>query len=264
MLSILCLEIPRSTDANALEVTSKMSTNDRIPKFQPLICTSCEQPIRSSIFSKAEVLNDALSSIHSKEELICESCYRKKSQQKSNSLDSSYTKMHIHCILPEIAKSNTSQETGSCPRVAKLEDQDPPGNLFQFRSTGESSHGFKLRKSIGTLAEAKAKAMQGSRDLSLRTFEDIQSKCEEGGGGAGPSLQATLGVEEEEQADDKVPILLQYYFQKYPFGNVHMALRLGPLLIENGQPQYVIQNSSSDSKQVLMLQDQRWCGNQYP
>jgi hypothetical protein len=41
----------------------------------------------------------------------------------------------------------------------------------------------------------------------------------------------------EEEADKDIPFLFRPYTEKYPFGNVHMALRIGPLIIENGVSQ---------------------------
>lgn len=44
-------------------------------------------------------------------------------------------------------------------------------------------------------------------------------------------------VFEEAEADKDIPFFFRKYTEKYPFGNVHMALRVGPLLIENGVAQ---------------------------
>ena len=47
---------------------------------------------------------------------------------------------------------------------------------------------------------------------------------------------ATIEFEEAE-ADKDIPFFFRKYTEKYPFGNVHMALRVGPLLVENGVAQ---------------------------
>lgn len=44
-------------------------------------------------------------------------------------------------------------------------------------------------------------------------------------------------VFEEAAADRDIPLFFRKYTEKYPFGNVHMSLRVGPLLIENGVAQ---------------------------
>ena len=45
---------------------------------------------------------------------------------------------------------------------------------------------------------------------------------------------------EEDEADEDVPFFMRKFANRFPFGNVHMALRVGPLIIENGVEQYVI------------------------
>lgn len=42
---------------------------------------------------------------------------------------------------------------------------------------------------------------------------------------------------EEAEADEDIPFFMRRCVEKYPFGNVHMALRVGPLAIENGVSQ---------------------------
>lgn len=44
----------------------------------------------------------------------------------------------------------------------------------------------------------------------------------------------TLGVADEDLDEETIPFYLRRYTKKSPFGNVHMALRIGPLMIENG------------------------------
>ncbi|KAB2568772.1 hypothetical protein DBV05_g12549, partial [Lasiodiplodia theobromae] len=45
---------------------------------------------------------------------------------------------------------------------------------------------------------------------------------------------STYGVADLERGEEEIPFYLRHYTKKYPFGNVHMALRIGPLTIENG------------------------------
>ncbi|KAB8228656.1 uncharacterized protein BDW43DRAFT_315727 [Aspergillus alliaceus] len=48
-----------------------------------------------------------------------------------------------------------------------------------------------------------------------------------------PVSSKTSGVTEA-QANEDIPLFFRQFTEKYPFGNVHMALRVGPLVIENG------------------------------
>lgn len=43
----------------------------------------------------------------------------------------------------------------------------------------------------------------------------------------------------EEALDDDVPLPLRGFTSRFPFGNTHISLMIGPLIIENGVPAYV-------------------------
>jgi Na+-translocating ferredoxin:NAD+ oxidoreductase RnfC subunit len=51
------------------------------------------------------------------------------------------------------------------------------------------------------------------------------------------AMSGTAVAVEEAEADEDIPFFLRRYTEKYPFGNVHMALRIGPAVIENGVAQ---------------------------
>jgi hypothetical protein len=48
------------------------------------------------------------------------------------------------------------------------------------------------------------------------------------------AASSSTSVLTEPTADTDIPLFFRKYTTKYPFGNVHMALRVGPLVIENG------------------------------
>lgn len=54
------------------------------------------------------------------------------------------------------------------------------------------------------------------------------------------AASSTTSVAMEAQADQDIPLFFRRFTEKYPFGNVHMGLRVGPLVIENGVSQYVL------------------------
>ncbi|KAE8420152.1 hypothetical protein BDV36DRAFT_307202 [Aspergillus pseudocaelatus] len=47
-------------------------------------------------------------------------------------------------------------------------------------------------------------------------------------------VSSTTSAAMESEADEDIPLFFRQFTEKYPFGNVHMALRVGPLVIENG------------------------------
>lgn len=50
-------------------------------------------------------------------------------------------------------------------------------------------------------------------------------------------VTSTTSAATESKADEDIPLFFRQFTEKYPFGNVHMALRVGPLVIENGVSQ---------------------------
>jgi hypothetical protein len=55
--------------------------------------------------------------------------------------------------------------------------------------------------------------------------------------GSGLSTGGKTVPVKDGEADEDVPYFLRKFKEKHPFGNVHMALRVGPLVIENGVSQ---------------------------
>jgi hypothetical protein len=51
------------------------------------------------------------------------------------------------------------------------------------------------------------------------------------------SYGSGVTVAEEAAADTDMPLFFRGYTEKHPYGNVHMALRVGPIVIENGVSQ---------------------------
>ncbi|KAH6723720.1 hypothetical protein BKA61DRAFT_727553 [Leptodontidium sp. MPI-SDFR-AT-0119] len=65
----------------------------------------------------------------------------------------------------------------------------------------------------------------GMKTVNQKSLVDEKQRVAEGG-------QST--VLEEEEADEDVPFFMRKFTNRYPFGNVHVALRVGPLIIESG------------------------------
>jgi hypothetical protein len=78
---------------------------------------------------------------------------------------------------------------------------------------------------------AKQQKQQDKSNRRQKRFHNVPQQQSTGDRKLGESIQ----IKEEEAAQD-VPWFMKPYVNKYPFGNVHMALRLGPLVIENGVP----------------------------
>lgn len=86
-------------------------------------------------------------------------------------------------------------------------------------AAGGAKEPSKFTKIASRLVTGKKKPQKaGSGSLNLpRTKDDV--------------------AHAQAHADTDIPRFLRKHAQKYPFGNVHMALRVGPLIIENGVSQ---------------------------
>jgi hypothetical protein len=83
------------------------------------------------------------------------------------------------------------------------------------------------RRDLAAAAKRRGTALRVAQQASLI---DPSNRIAEAGGSA---------ALEEVEADKDVPFFLRKFANNYPFGNIHMALRVGPLVIENGVEQYV-------------------------
>jgi hypothetical protein len=85
-------------------------------------------------------------------------------------------------------------------------------------STGESSAPNKTSKT-------KWKRLETKTESSLH---DSATRV---------AASSSTSVVTEATADEDIPLFFRRFTSRYPFGNVHMALRVGPLVIENGVAQ---------------------------
>lgn len=219
-----------------------------MPSFKPLQCSRCEHTIRGCMFRKVDQDNVA----------VCETCYREGLYG-----DDSYLKAYKHCILRNTITAEKSQKICRCSTVPHLK---PDGNYKELFPVGDEAHrgseaGTKGLKcgllNLGTrVAEAKYEGMLSRHEKHIdlgdqkRSDDAREERRRKYGELLGLKMvnQAslidsrqriaergrTVGLEED---DESIPFFMRKFANKYPFGNVHMALRFGPLLIENGVEQ---------------------------
>jgi hypothetical protein len=196
---------------------------------------------------------------------ICENCYR-----EYHYGDDSFLKAYKHCILQESIDKEASQIMCKCSTVSHIGKDGSTRNLFPVdaddlhRGSASASNGAlkcgllnldnlvaeakyagmlsKHEKKIGlgeqqrinNIREAKRKAENEKhrktalKKVTKKSLIDPGNRVAEQGNSTGF---------EEDEANQEVPFWLRQYTNKYPFGNVHMALRVGPLIIENGVDQ---------------------------
>ncbi|RGP80189.1 hypothetical protein FLONG3_1723 [Fusarium longipes] len=80
--------------------------------------------------------------------------------------------------------------------------------------------------------ELERKPEAGGRNRRLKALKTVQHMSLHGNDRSPAS--SNVSVAEEAAEDTDVPLFFRGYAEKYPYGNVHMALRVGPIVIENG------------------------------
>lgn len=225
-----------------------------IPAFTPLRCSSCNNPIRGSSFNR--IGKDPVALKDSKR--LCEACYR-----SYHYGEDSYIKDHKHCILDKSISLEASRRICRCsPDVPHFNTAGNPNDIFPISETDQH---IGIKKSGGLqcgllklgeyIAEAKYDGMEGkySQEKQSHKLADMERRASENetkkrqkeskarnvkrnSQTAKPPTSSAVEAKEKD-LQEHVPLFLRGYTEKYPFANVHMALRLGPLVIENGVAQ---------------------------
>jgi hypothetical protein len=202
---------------------------------------------------------------------ICEECYR-----ESHYGQRGLIKAYKHCILEETITPSASRNICRCSTVPHFDSNGRSRTLFPIEEEDkhrniEGGMQCGLLKLGELVAEAKYDGIQTTIKKRIRLSDEkrlreeqqkerketeakVKAKEAVRGGNrrrkmttvTRPSLHdaglkaATSGrtaTAEEQEADEDIPFFLRKYTERYPFGNVHMALRVGPLVIENGVSQ---------------------------
>lgn len=233
-----------------------------VPIFAPARCDMCHDVIRGSFFCPVKDLRSS----H-----ICESCFR-----KSNVRQKGFVKAYKHCILRETVTGEVSRQICRCSSVPRRDSEGKFRALFPVASSESHRANCGLFNLVDSVAQAKYDgwllpmekrrtlgeeerlneervnkkrarmkkklekerkkgkkeiARYGKTGLSIATDSSLVNYAERT-----PTTQSTVTAEDEDAADD-IPGYVRPFTDRYPFGNVHMALRVGPLLIENGVKQ---------------------------
>lgn len=210
-----------------------------MPRYEPQSCANpeCKSIIKGSMF---------VSNGKSGPGIICEDCYFARHYGSD-----SYTKAYKHCILSDVITPEISRKICRCRDVPHYDGSGRPLSLFPVNKgtkhidTGGLRCGLlELGKSV-TLAKYEGlQAIVGAKKWNSTAA--IVSKFGLGKTSPEKLLVTTTGSSStgdapvEAQSDKDVPVFFRKFATKNPFGHVHMALRVGPLIIENGVSQYVI------------------------
>jgi hypothetical protein len=190
---------------------------------------------------------------------ICEDCYR-----SFHYGEDSYVKAYKHCVLDAI-QPEASRNICRCPNINHFDKTGRARRLFPMSKgakhtdiDGKGGLQCGLLKLGELAAEAKYDGMHHARKQQKRPHSLSDMKRE--------SIKKQLNIKSKKrpwdinttnqpdaydtqrhsrtgnmadgmEAQDGIPFPLRGHTEEYPFRNVHMALRIGPLIIENGVAQ---------------------------
>lgn len=232
-------------------------TKSGIPILAPLRCSSCSNAVRGSMYRRQGLDKRPA-------EVVCEDCYREKFLGSAE-----FLKTYKHCILRAAINPQASRQICYCEDVPHRDTDGKPLGLFpvdkdagHLKATGPGLVECGLLKLPEIVAEAKYEGMQTltsknkstlkgladekreaaqrraieSKKLKQQQQRKIVTQQSQNASNRTTETGTAVAVTEAE-ADDDVPFFLKRYTENYPFGNVHMSLRLGPLVMENGVAQ---------------------------
>jgi len=209
---------------------------DSSPAFGPAHCKVCKAVLRGIMFRCKEAKCTETIPLFGIES-ICEECFRAQKHPWNH-----LAKYYKHCVLQEAISPEISRKLCRCATVERIDSNGKYISLFPVDESLEhrTSAGFQFGKckllQLGAIvAEAKHKeATPLSSKLGLKRKLGIRSENASIGSRTLPHLDAKM----EASLDQDIPLPVRgYVAEKFPLGNAHISLMLGPLVIEIGVPQ---------------------------
>ncbi|OKL57187.1 hypothetical protein UA08_07335 [Talaromyces atroroseus] len=228
-------------------------SRDRPLDFYPMHCanTQCNAIITGSMF---------VSEDPKEPRVVCEGCYLRFFYGKE-----SYIKRYKHCVLSEAITPEESRKICSCQQVAHFDEDNNPLPLFPVDSSaphvavrgtcqlcklddivGIAKYNA-LRKATGVKETKKERKLNSAMHaiIMLETprppEKSVLSKFRQSSkfghdrlDHLTPGSTTSTTVVTNPQADPDVPMFFKEYIDENPFANVHVRLRIGPLIIANG------------------------------
>lgn len=220
-----------------------------MPVLVPQSCSECHSIIRGSVFK----------AVKDEPVIVCEGCYREKHYGETG-----FQKQYKTCCLAEVVTPELSRKICHCPSVRRRDNNGRLRPLWPFEQEGSGDMHLKgdsgkvkcgLHDLTDMVAEAKYGATRlkaekdttlrdvrrrGQREQDLREFrkgrsvdgKDRPGKIANKNSAAISEFGSSYGLTTESPQD--IPVYLRSITDKYPYGNIHMALRIGPMIIENG------------------------------
>lgn len=225
-------------------VVSSYNVNDE-PIFLPQRCLECKSIIRGCMFQN----------IQSEGLIICESCYR-----ASHYGQTTFSKHYKRCCLQTAITPAVSRKLCPCSSVSRRDTDGRLRSLWPVQPKSglgkhiKGGHG-RVKCGLYGVTDIFAEAKYDATRLKIDEYESLQKAKRRDLADAQaaafvpsrrarpaklkfldrpivPEFGSSFGLTTDGPED--VPLYLRSIIEKYPYGNVHMALRIGPIVIENG------------------------------
>jgi hypothetical protein len=244
------------------QVSSQECDEANMPVFSYLTCFDCHTIIRGSMFRNLQEADIT----------VCEGCYREKHYGQA-----SFTKLHKQSCLEAAVPPKVARSICQCPAVRRRDNTGKARALFPIDQTEDRGKHLNEEDKTGRprcglldlpemVAEAKYAATRLKADTSRtlgdarrerdvqrqkkaeeEVIERIKRRIEKPAKVKNPNsvaLEATTGEFGHSygfttKEHEEIPFYLRSVADNIPWGNVHMALRFGPLVTENGVAKYV-------------------------
>ena len=210
--------------------------NDFTPLFRALVCAICTQVIRGSYF---ECVDEDCTKKRAGS--ICQDCQNAGKHQHHN-----LRKRYKHCILTESIDASTSRQICKCGTVSHHDTDGKSRSLYpvhamdNHRSTPKGTFQCGLLDLTSLVAEAKFENVvlkvdkKSTLEEEKRLAREEAKRLESQKADHQYRRQTATETVDEKKAEEDIPFFMRKITDRYPFGNVHMALRAGPIIIENG------------------------------
>ena len=214
--------------------------DDFSPQLGPARCALCPNILRGVLF-RCQQRDCQESPRLSQTDYICEECFRKRKHRQEHLI-----KVYKHCILDEIVLPQISRKLCQCSNVARFDSNGSYTALYpiepkaKHRWDGDQNRArcrlFQLpalvrdakHEGLETTLESRKRVNAVTQDAIGKFKQSIRP---------GKSRMHAAGERLEEHPDADIPFLSKNINSKFPFGNTHVALMVGPLIIENGVEQ---------------------------
>ncbi|KAL8366755.1 hypothetical protein RB595_010558 [Gaeumannomyces hyphopodioides] len=237
-------------EALPLIIEATLPRDPREPvDFVSLECSSCEKAIQGSYF---ECVGDGCACIYTPgKSVFCETCSR---EPRSKHRPDALRKVHKRCVLSDCLSEEAARRACRCPGLgapskpddtngtndatcsnSSLDSEHVQRPLFQF-GAGDR-HGHEQTCALARLRRRHERAKM----TELQRLGMLEGTPESGGDARGPPglAAARAAARAAVGAASRAGARAIKATDNIPYGNVHMSLMVGPLMIKNGVPQFV-------------------------